>query len=133
MAHFLVQSLRISANDSGFSVWNDGNVQLGYLTALQLYRNYEEITMSLMAKDKAKIVQEYKQSEADTGSPEVQVAILTARIRRLTEHFKKHKHDHHSRRGLLQLVSNRRKHLSYLKHRDLPRYRDLIKRLELRS
>jgi len=89
--------------------------------------------MSLLAKDKAKIIQEYKQSEADTGSPEVQVAILTARIRGLTEHFKKHKHDHHSRRGLLQLVSNRRKHLSYLKHRDLPRYRDLIKRLELRS
>ena len=89
--------------------------------------------MSLVAEEKVKIVQDYKRSDGDTGSPEVQVAILTGRIKKLTEHFKKHKHDHHSRRGLLKMVSHRRKLLSYLKHKALARYRDLIKRLGLRS
>ena len=89
--------------------------------------------MSLVAQEKAEIVQEYQLSKGDTGSPEVQVAILTGKIRKLTEHFKKHIHDHHSRRGLLNMVSQRRKLLAYLKKNDLTRYRDLIKRLGLRS
>ncbi len=89
--------------------------------------------MSLLAVDKAEIVKEYQLAEGDTGSPEVQVAILTAKIKKLTEHFKKHKHDHHSRRGLLRMVSHRRKLLAYLKNNDVARYRTLIKRLGLRS
>ncbi len=89
--------------------------------------------MSLVAEEKAEIVQEYKLSDTDTGSPEVQVAILTGKIKKLTGHFKIHKHDHHSRRGLLKMVSQRRKLLSYLKQKDLMRYRELIKRLGLRS
>ena len=89
--------------------------------------------MSLVAEEKAKVVQEYQLSSNDTGSPEVQVAILTGRIKKLTEHFKKHIHDHHSRRGLLKMVSHRRKLLGYLKKKDLVRYRGLIKRLGLRS
>ena len=70
--------------------------------------------------------------EGDTGSPEVQVALLTSRIRHLTDHFKSHKHDHHSRRGLLRLVNQRRSLLDYLKKKDIERYRDLIGRLGLR-
>lgn len=89
--------------------------------------------MSLIAEEKAKILQEYRLSDSDTGSIEVQVALLTGRIKKLTEHFKTHKHDHHSRRGLLRMVSHRRKLLSYLKRKDLSRYSDLIKRLGLRS
>lgn len=89
--------------------------------------------MSLTAIQKTEIVQEYQLKEGDTGSPEVQVAILTADIKHLTEHFKVHKHDHHSRRGLLRMVSQRRKLLKYLKNKDLNRYRELIKRLGLRG
>jgi small subunit ribosomal protein S15 len=88
--------------------------------------------MSFNAEAKSKIVEEYKRSESDTGSPEVQVALLTARIRYLTDHFKTHKGDHHSRRGLLRLVNQRRSLLDYLKKKDIERYRDLIGRLELR-
>ena len=88
--------------------------------------------MSMSAEAKAKIVEEYKRSDSDTGSPEVQVALLTSRIRHLTDHFKSHKHDHHSRRGLLRLVNQRRSLLDYLKKKDIERYRDLIKRLGLR-
>lgn len=83
--------------------------------------------------DTAKIVQEYQLSEKDTGSPEVQIAILTSKIKSLTEHFKKHIHDHHSRRGLLRMVSQRRKLLSYIKKKDLARYKTLISRLGLRG
>lgn len=82
---------------------------------------------------KAKIVEEYRTHESDTGSPEVQVALLTARIRELTEHFKTHKKDHHSRRGLLKLVSQRRRQLNYVKKVKLERYKTLIKRLGLRK
>ena len=89
--------------------------------------------MSLIPDEKSVILQEYRLSDKDTGSAEVQVALLTGRIRKLTEHFKAHKHDYHSRRGLLRMVSHRRKLLSYLKRKDLARYRDLIKRLGLRS
>jgi len=86
--------------------------------------------MSINAETKSKVVSEYKRSENDTGSPEVQVALLTARIQHLTGHFKTHKHDHHSRRGLLRLVNQRRSLLDYLKKKDIQRYRDLIKRLK---
>ena len=88
--------------------------------------------MSLSASEIAEVVKEYQLSENDTGSPEVQVAILTKYIVRLTEHFKKHIHDHHSRRGLLRKVSQRRKLLDYLKREDINRYAALIKRLGLR-
>ncbi|CUS48743.1 MAG: SSU ribosomal protein S15 RpsO [Idiomarinaceae bacterium HL-53] len=88
--------------------------------------------MSLTAEQKAQVVKDYAQGEGDTGSPEVQVALLTARITHLQDHFKEHKHDHHSRRGLLRMVSQRRKLLDYLKRKDENRYADLIKRLELR-
>ena len=86
----------------------------------------------LSAETTAEIINEYKRDTADTGSPEVQVALLTARITHLTEHFKEHKHDHHSRRGLLRMVNQRRKLLDYLKRKDQSRYQDLIKRLGLR-
>ncbi|QDP01528.1 30S ribosomal protein S15 [Thalassotalea sp. PS06] len=88
--------------------------------------------MSLTAQKKAEIVKEYAQSEGDTGSPEVQVALLTTQINHLQGHFKEHIHDHHSRRGLLRMVSQRRKLLDYLKGKDVARYSDLIKRLGLR-
>lgn len=79
------------------------------------------------------IIAEYKTSEKDTGSPEVQIALLTDRINHLTEHLKEHKHDHHSRRGLLKMVGHRRNLLGYLQNKDVERYRALIKRLGLRK
>lgn len=82
---------------------------------------------------KQAVINEFAQKEGDTGSPEVQVALLTARIKYLTEHFKEHKHDYHSRTGLLKLVGQRRKLLKYLANKDVQRYRDLIKRLGLRK
>lgn len=88
--------------------------------------------MSFDAEVKRNIVVEFKRSESDTGSPEVQVALLTGRIQHLTDHFKAHKGDHHSRRGLLRMVNQRRRLLDYLKNKDLQRYRDLIDRLGLR-
>ena len=88
--------------------------------------------MSITPERKQELIEEYAREKGDTGSPEVQVAILTERIRNLTEHFKTHKKDNHSRRGLLKLVSNRRKLLDYLKRKDEARYQELIKRLGLR-
>jgi small subunit ribosomal protein S15 len=88
--------------------------------------------MALNTADKAKLVQEYQQGPGDTGSPEVQVALLTNRINDLQQHFSKHKHDHHSRRGLLKMVNKRRKLLDYLKGSDSERYRTLIASLGLR-
>ncbi|MGI1680031.1 MAG: 30S ribosomal protein S15 [Cellvibrionaceae bacterium] len=88
--------------------------------------------MSLNAEEKAKIVQEHQQAAGDTGSPEVQVALLTANINKLQGHFASHKHDHHSRRGLIRMVNQRRKLLDYLKGKDLKRYADLIQKLGLR-
>lgn len=88
--------------------------------------------MSLNAETKAKIVAEYRLSDTDTGSSEVQIALLTANIKHLTEHFKIHKHDHHSRRGLLRMVNSRRSLLDYLNRTDSARYHDLIKRLGIR-
>jgi small subunit ribosomal protein S15 len=89
--------------------------------------------MAHTAEQKAEVVTQYKRGTADTGSPEVQVALLTSRINDLTSHFQKHIKDHHSRRGLLMMVSKRRKLLDYLKDRDLARYRGLIERLGLRK
>ncbi len=88
--------------------------------------------MSITAEDKAQVMKDFATKEGDTGSPEVQVAILTKRIAALTEHFKTHKKDNHSRRGLLKLVAQRRKLLDYLFAKDAARYRDLIKRLGIR-
>ena len=88
--------------------------------------------MSITAQ-KAEVVAKFQRAAGDTGSPEVQVALLTARINDLTEHFKAHKKDHHSRRGLLALVSQRRKLLDYLKGKNLGRYQSLIERLGLRK
>lgn len=88
--------------------------------------------MALAADVKKKIIAEYATGEGDTGSPEVQVALLTERINNLTEHSKDHKHDHHSRRGLMLLVGQRRRLLGYLRDTDIERYRALIARLGLR-
>ena len=87
----------------------------------------------LLKSEKQAIMKEYARFEGDTGSPEVQVAILTSRIQYLTDHLKEHKKDHHSRRGLLKLVGQRRNMLDYLRRKDIERYRSLIERLGLRK
>ena len=89
--------------------------------------------MAITTNQKAQILQEHQRAKADTGSPEVQVALLTARINDLTDHFKAHVKDHHSRRGLLRMVSRRRKLLDYLREADSDRYRSLLDRLGLRK
>jgi small subunit ribosomal protein S15 len=89
--------------------------------------------MAVTTNQKAELVKEYQRGNADTGSPEVQIALLTARITDLTEHFKTHVKDHHSRRGLLRMVSRRRKLLDYLKTANAEKYRQLIDRLGLRK
>ena len=89
--------------------------------------------MSLTSVQKAEIVNDFKLAEKDTGSPEVQVSLMTGRIKYLTDHFKAHKKDFHSRRGLQELVNKRRKLLKYLKRNDLARYATLIQRLGLRD
>ncbi len=88
--------------------------------------------MSITAEEKAKVLKEFATKAGDTGSPEVQVAILTSRINTLTEHFKMHKKDNHSRRGLLKMVAQRRKLLDFLKNKEEQRYKDLIGRLSIR-
>jgi len=89
--------------------------------------------MALSASQKADIISQYQTAKGDTGSPEVQVALLTARIEDLSGHFKDHKHDFHSRQGLLRMVNQRRKLLEYLKTKNVDRYRELISRLGLRK
>ncbi|RTZ58600.1 MAG: 30S ribosomal protein S15 [Gammaproteobacteria bacterium] len=89
--------------------------------------------MALSAENKHQVVKDYQLAEGDTGSPEVQVALLTARIKDLTPHFKEHIHDFHSRQGLLKMVNQRRKLLDYLKSKNIERYRELISRLGLRK
>jgi small subunit ribosomal protein S15 len=89
--------------------------------------------MTMNAVQKAEVVKQYQRAVADTGSPEVQVALMTSRINELTEHFKAHVKDHHSRRGLLRLVSQRRSMLDYLKRTNTDSYRKLIERLGLRK
>ena len=88
--------------------------------------------MSLSLEQTKEVIEKYKRSETDTGSAEVQIALLTARITNLSEHFKDNAHDHHSRQGLLKMVSGSRKMLDYLKKKDITRYRDLIASLGLR-
>ena len=88
--------------------------------------------MSLSAQEKATIIKDNRQAEDDTGSPEVQVALLTANINKLQNHFADHRQDHHSRRGLIRMVNQRRKLLDYLKGKDVARYANLIKKLGLR-
>jgi small subunit ribosomal protein S15 len=89
--------------------------------------------MTLEAEKKRELIEEYRLHDGDTGSPEVQVALLTERIRNLTEHFKVHKKDHHSRRGLLKLVGQRRNLLNYLKKKKIERYRSVVERLGIRG
>ena len=88
--------------------------------------------MTLTVEEKRAVVQQFGKDESDTGSPEVQIALLTRRINHLTEHLREHRHDHHSRRGLLMLVGRRRRFLNYLQKKDLDRYRGLIRELGLR-
>ncbi len=88
--------------------------------------------MALSVSEKSEIVKEYQTAEGDTGSPEVQVALLTVNINKLQDHFGDHNHDHHSRRGLIRMVNQRRKLLDYLKGKDATRYTSLVKRLGLR-
>ncbi|PAV26821.1 SSU ribosomal protein S15P [Tamilnaduibacter salinus] len=88
--------------------------------------------MALSAQEKSEIVQKYQQTDGDTGSPEVQVALLSANINKLQSHFKTNKQDHHSRRGLIRMVNQRRKLLDYLKRKNADRYLDLIRSLGLR-
>ena len=89
--------------------------------------------MSITKEKKEELITTHKKHDKDTGSPEVQIALLTERITNLTEHFKVHKKDHHSRRGLLKLVGQRRRLLDYLKSKDIARYREIIKKLGIRK
>jgi len=89
--------------------------------------------MVLTAENKSDVVKKFQRGGADTGSPEVQIALLSARLDYLTEHFKTHKHDHHSRQGLLRVVNKRRKLLDYLKKKDSSRYREVVSSLGLRK
>ncbi len=89
--------------------------------------------MGLQTEQKQQIIGDYRVHETDTGSPEVQIAILTTRINELRAHFTQHKHDHHSRRGLLKMVGHRRRLLRYLANKDINRYREIITRLGLRG
>jgi small subunit ribosomal protein S15 len=92
----------------------------------------QEYSMALTTEQKSEVMGQYQRAASDTGSPEVQVALLTTNINKLSDHFASHKHDHHSRRGLLRMINQRRKLLDYLKKKDADRYQDLIKRLGLR-
>jgi small subunit ribosomal protein S15 len=95
--------------------------------------SWDKTDMTITAERKEALIKEHGRTEGDTGSPEVQVSILTERITNLTEHFKTHKKDNHSRRGLLMMVNNRRSLLDYLKKKDAQRYADLIQKLGLRK
>lgn len=112
----------------GFFNLGASSIKLGRYCLIE-----SEFEMSFTAEQKAEIVGAYQRVQGDTGSPEVQVALLTARINDLTGHFKEHKKDHHSRRGLLRMVSQRRKLLDYLKGKNVDSYRSLIERLGLRK
>ena len=89
--------------------------------------------MALLSEEKANIVKEYKRNEGDTGSPEVQIALLTENINKLQNHFKSHKKDHHSRTGLIRMVNLRRKLLAYLKKKNVDSYSELVKKLNIRG
>jgi small subunit ribosomal protein S15 len=102
------------------------------IPACAIPRTHKETPMSITVEEKNRLIKDFATKEGDTGSPEVQVAILSSRIATLTEHFKEHKKDNHSRRGLLMMVAQRRKLLDYLKAKDVARYAALIERLGLR-
>jgi small subunit ribosomal protein S15 len=102
------------------------------IPALAITPDLKETPMSITVEEKARLIKDYATKEGDTGSPEVQVAVLSSRIATLTEHFKTHRKDNHSRRGLLMMVAQRRKLLDYLKKKDEGRYTALIARLGLR-
>jgi small subunit ribosomal protein S15 len=116
----------------GFSARISLRTLLDDIPACALHSHQKENPMSITVEEKARVIKEFATKEGDTGSPEVQVAILTSRITTLTEHFKTHKKDNHGRRGLLMMVAQRRKLLDYLKAKDEARYADLIKRLGIR-
>jgi small subunit ribosomal protein S15 len=118
----------LSVANGKFIQHGAGSIKLG------LRFNHErEFEMAFTAEIKAGVVADFQRAQGDTGSPEVQVALLTARINDLTPHFKEHKKDHHSRRGLLRMVNQRRKLLDYLKGKNVDAYRTLITRLGLRK
>jgi len=96
-------------------------------------KNLRRYNMSISKEQKQKIIEEYRLHDCDTGSPEVQIAILTYRINALTEHLKTHKKDHHSRRGLFKMIGQRRGLLRYLENKDINRYRELIEKLGIRG
>jgi small subunit ribosomal protein S15 len=108
-------------------------IRLGRGGSFAGIRLHEEIAMTMDTTQKAEVIKAHARGVADTGSPEVQVALLTARINELTPHFKAHAKDHHGRRGLLKLVNQRKRLLSYLKDRDAERYTALIQKLGLRK
>jgi len=93
----------------------------------------KEVNMTISRQDKEAVIEKFSSHEGDTGSPEVQIALLTERINGLTEHLKTHKKDHHSRRGLLKMVGKRRRLLTYLQNKEVDRYRSLVKELGLRK
>jgi small subunit ribosomal protein S15 len=98
-----------------------------------VFKKDKEVKGMLTKETKEEIIKQYQTKEGDTGSPEVQIALLTARITQLTEHLKEHKKDYHSRRGLLKMVGQRKRLLKYLMNKDINRYRDLISRLGIRG
>ncbi len=98
-----------------------------------MIRKKGSVNMALTKEEKTKLIQQFARDEKDTGSPEVQIAILTKEIENLTEHLKEHKHDHHSRRGLLMKVGQRRSMLNYLAKKDITKYREVVKKLGLRK
>ena len=98
-----------------------------------MIRKKGSVNMALTKEEKTKLIQQFARDEKDTGSPEVQIAILTKEIENLTEHLKEHKHDHHSRRGLLMKVGKRRSMLNYLAKKDITKYREVVKKLGLRK
>lgn len=104
-----------------------------YALKLFMYKKFKEVTAVVMTPEKKKeIIDDFRMHPSDTGSPEVQIALLSERITYLTDHFKTHKKDHHSRRGLLKLVGQRRQLLNYLKRKNIDRYNAVIERLGLR-
>lgn len=125
----MVESSIIAHNSYLYECRGVSELEIGHA---MFYINFMRFIMSLTVEAKAKIVAEYGRGTNDTGSTEVQVALLTARINDLQGHFSEHKKDHHSRRGLLRMVSSRRKLLDYLRRKDIERYNQLIQKLGLR-
>jgi small subunit ribosomal protein S15 len=104
-----------------------------YTETYEVELREERFRVSLKRERKSAIIEDFKIHDTDTGSPEVQIALLTARINELTEHLKEHKHDYHSRRGLMMMVGRRRRMLNYLASKNIVRYRELVGRLGIRS